>query len=300
MRPLRRDEIVDRGRYEALRSDYRRALIDYKRHRRMALGDRVTLVFEDRETLRFQVQEMLWVEHISEPEKIQHELDVYNELMPADRELSATLFLEITEPGAIRPELDRLVGIDEHVALVLGEGDAAQTIPARFDPKQFEQDRISAVQYLRFPLGEAGAQSFADARVRARIRVDHPNYRHETEVPTGVRQSLVAGLQREPEPLLRATDAALAAAPETADSFSTARVRAYRPTQPRAPGHVIVEPMDSVGSLLQADADLLLELLDVVKGVAGEVVARHGHCRVQTDLGADHSQLRWHVYAPGS
>jgi hypothetical protein len=300
VRPLTPDELLGLEEYEEARDDFRGAVIELKARRRLAVGDRVSLVFENRETLRFQVQEMLRVERIREAGDVQQELDVYNALLPRADELSATLFIEITEMVDIKRELDRLVGIDEHVALVLGEGDAAQTIPARFDPKQFEQDRISAVQYLRFPLGEAGAQSFADARVRARIRVDHPNYRHETEVPTGVRQSLVAGLQREPEPLLRATDAALAAAPETADSFSTARVRAYRPTQPRAPGHVIVEPMDSVGSLLQADADLLLELLDVVKGVAGEVVARHGHCRVQTDLGADHSQLRWHVYAPGS
>jgi hypothetical protein len=284
MRPLQRDEIVDRERYEALRSGYREAVITHKRHRRMAVGDRVTLVFEDRETLRFQVQEMLWVERISEPEKIQHELDVYNELMPADRELSATLFLEITDPGAVRPEL----------------GEATQAIPAHFDPKQFEHDRISAVQYLRFPLGEAQARSVADTRVRARIRVDHPNYRHETEIPTGVRQSLAADLQREPEPLLRATGAASATAPETADSFSSERVRVYRPAQPRAAGHVIVEPMASVGSLLEADGDLLLELLDAVKAVAGEVVARHGRCRVQTELGAEHSQLRWHVYAPGT
>ena len=297
MRPLHRDEIVDRERYEALRSDYREAVITHKRNRRMAVGDRVTLVFEDRETLRFQVQEMLWVERISEAEKIQHELDVYNELMPADRELSATLFLEITDPGAVRPELDRLVGIDEHVALVLGEGDATQAIPAHFDPKQFEQDRISAVQYLRFSLGEAGARSVADTRVRARIRVDHPNYRHETEIPTGVRQSLVADLRREPEPLLRSTGAAAAAAPELADSFSSERVRAYRPAQPRAPGHVIVEPADSIQSLLEVDLDLLLELLEVVKALAGEIVARHGRCRVQTDLGTGDSQLRWHVYA---
>jgi len=297
MKPLHRDEIVDRERYEALRSNYREAVIAHKRNRRMAVGDRVTLVFEDRETLRFQVQEMLWVERISEPEKIQHELDVYNELMPADRELSATLFLEITDPGAVRPELDRLVGIDEHVALVLGEGDATQTTPAHFDPKQFEQDRISAVQYLRFPLDEAQARSVADTRVHARIRVDHPNYRHETEIPTGVRQSLVADLQREPELLLRAAGAAAAAAPATVDSFSTERVRAYRPAQPRAPGHVIVEPADSIQSLLEVDLDLLLELLEVVKALAGEIVARHGRCRVQTDLGTGDSQLRWHVYA---
>ena len=242
MRPLRRNEIVDRERYEALRSDYREAMIAHKRHRRMAVGDRVTLVFEDRETLRFQVQEMLWIERISEPEKLQNALDVYNELMPADRELSATLFIEITDPGAVRSELDRLVGIDEHVALVLGEGNATETIPARFDPEQFEQDRISAVQYLRFPLGEAQARSVANTRACARIRVDHPNYRHEAEIPTGVRQSLVADLRREPEPLLRAAGAASATTPEPVGSFARERVRVVRPAQPRAPGHVIVEP----------------------------------------------------------
>ena len=122
MRPLRIEEIVPLDRYGSLRDAYRQRVIAYKRSRRVALGERATLLFEDRETLRFQVQEMLWVERIREPDKVQAELDVYNELMPAAGELSATLFLEILESSEIRPTLERLVGLDRHVQLVLGEG----------------------------------------------------------------------------------------------------------------------------------------------------------------------------------
>ena len=82
MRPLVLEEIVARDHYGEQRPAYRDAVIAYKRRRRLALGDKVTLLFEDRETLRFQVQEMLWIEAIHEPAKIQDELDVYNELMP--------------------------------------------------------------------------------------------------------------------------------------------------------------------------------------------------------------------------
>ena len=121
--------------------------------------------------------------------------------MPGDRELSATLFIEITDLAEIRPELERLVGLDEHVALSLGTGRNAEAIPARFDAKQLEQDRISAVQYIRFGLSDSQAHRFADLGVRAAIRIDHPQYRHEIEIPTPVRASLVSTLACDPEPL---------------------------------------------------------------------------------------------------
>jgi hypothetical protein len=202
MKPLRIDEIVDRESYARLRDGYRRAVIEHKRARRMAVGELVTLLFEDRETLRFQVQEMLQVERLDAPEQVQHELDVYNELMPADRELSATLFVEIEDAARIKPELDRLVGIDEHVALVLGVGESAVRVAARFDPKQRDEDRISAVQYIRFALDDADVRRLADPGVRAAIAVDHPNYRRDVELPDALRRSLSAGLREDPAPLL--------------------------------------------------------------------------------------------------
>ena len=134
MRPLRIEEIVPLDRYGPLRDAYRARVIAYKRTRRVALGESATLLFEDRETLRFQVQEMLWVERIREPEKVQAEIDVYNELMPGAGELSATLFLEILEASEIRPTLERLVGLDRHVQLVLGEGGGRDAVSRAVRP----------------------------------------------------------------------------------------------------------------------------------------------------------------------
>ena len=208
MRPLLIDEIVPLDRYGLLRDAYRERVIAYKRTRRVALGERATLLFEDRETLRFQVQEMVWVERIREPAKIQAEIDVYNELMPGADELSATLFLEIVESSEIRPILERLVGLDRHVQLVLGDGQGETLFHARFDRRQLEDQRISAVQYLRFPLGPDGTRRLAASSLRARLRVDHPHYRREEEIPPAVREALVASLAREPAALLRPQDQA--------------------------------------------------------------------------------------------
>ena len=174
MRRLSADEIVDRARYEALRPAYREAVIAHKRKRRVAVGEKMTMLFEDRETLRFQIQEMLWVERSEEPAKIEHEVEVYNELIPDAGELSATLFIEITEAGQIRPELDRLIGIDEHVHIVLGEGDDERVITARFDSGQMDTERISAVHYLRFSLAADEIAELRDRSLRARVRVATP------------------------------------------------------------------------------------------------------------------------------
>ena len=206
MRPLRRFEIVPLERYAALREGYRERVIAHKRARRCALGELATLVFEDRETLRFQVQEMLWVERIQDPDRVQTELDVYNELMPGESELSATLFVEITEAAEIRPTLERLAGLDRALRLVLGDEPDALVIAARFDARQFEAGRISAVQYVRLPLDARARVRFVDPSVRARLRVEHPSYRREEEIPPTVRASLIESLAREPAPLLQPQD----------------------------------------------------------------------------------------------
>ncbi len=295
MRPLTPQDLVDLDRYALLRPDYRPAVIAYKRRRRVALGEKVTLVFEDRETLRFQVQEMLWVERIRDPALVQKELDVYNELMPGERELSATLFIEITELAEIRAELDRLLGIDKHVALVLGADAAPETIRARFDPKQLEEERISAVQYLRFALDPAQARRLSDPAVPVRLRSDHPSYAREAELPPEVRRSLVADLGGEPEPLLEP-----ATAPQAPRGgrvlFTRGRVRARRAEQPLGAEHLIVEPLEAV-PLFEAEPALRAEVFEVVIEMAREIAARHAGCRIHTDAGPAAEPMRWHVYA---
>jgi hypothetical protein len=299
VKPLALEDIVDRERYAELRPDYRAAVIDYKRTRRLAVGESITLLFEDRETLRFQVQEMVWVEGISRPDKIQHEIDTYNELMPTDRELSATLFIEITEAAEIRPALDRLIGVDEHVSLILGDELEAIEIKARFDPRQMGDDRISAVQYIKFAFDEAAKRRFCDPDTLARVRVSHPNYQREAEIPPATRGSLIRSLRSEVEPLLPIEETPK---PIATDSivFQTGAVRAVRPDRPQAPGHLIVEPIEAVESLLTVEDELLMELMAAVKRAAAEVVRAHGACRVYTDLGGHRYRLRWHVFAPPS
>jgi hypothetical protein len=277
VRSVALDELVDREAYEALRPAYRDAIIALKRRRRVAVGDRVSVVFENRETLRFQVLEMARVERIDDPAALQHELDVYNELVPGDGELSATLFVEIPELARIKAELDRLVGIDEHVVLEVG----ARAIRASFDPRQREEDRISAVQYIRFRLDAGAIAAFASEPVR--LRIDHPAYAHAAELSAETRASLLADLRGECEDLLPRAGA-------PARPAAAARVRVVRV----APDHVVVEPLAATGSLLGATDP---ELVHAAEREAEALRRARGGVRVWIETGGD--RPRWHVEATG-
>jgi hypothetical protein len=288
-------ELVGLEAYEGLRDGYRTRVIALKRDRRLAVGDCITLVFENRETMRFQVQEMLRAEGLRDPARIQHELDVYNELVPGPDELSATLLIEITDPGAIRAELDRLLGIDGCVFLVLGSGPGALRIRAAFDARQLDAERISAVHYLRFRLPAEGRERLADPAAPAAIAVEHPRYAHTAPLPPRLRASLASDLAGDAVPLLAAPPggSVLDGAPGPA---TAGRIR-VRPAEPPAgPGHVVVEPIHPAGSLLDLEPGLEAELWAAVRREARAVLLRHGACRVQAD--AHGPSVRWHVYAP--
>jgi hypothetical protein len=263
-----------------------------KQARRIGVGDRVTLVFENRETVRFQVQEMLRVERIRSADRVQHELDVYNELVPGDAELSATLFIEITDSREIRAELDKLLGIDACVFLELGD----ERVRARFDESQLEADRISAVHYLRFELAAGAAERLRDASVPARIAIDHAHYRAGADLPPSLRECLAADLTGHPEPLLSPPPGASVVAANAPAYSASGRVRTRRADTPAGRGHVVVEPVAEVADWSDAPGDLEAELLAEVRRVAIETRARFGACRVLCDLHAP--TWRWHVFAP--
>jgi hypothetical protein len=203
------------------------------------------------------------------------------------------LFVEITDSSRIKAELDRLVGIDEHVSLVLGEGPHAAEIPARFDPKQMEEDRISAVQYLKFPFSPRALARFADPAERARVRIDHPHYRCETEIPPEVRESLIGDLTGEPAPLLDARACERPPAPGEEVLHETGALRVVRPARPLVPGHLIVEAKRRDVSLLSAPAPLRDELMEEVQRLARELADERGGCRIT--LQAEATPLRWHL-----
>jgi hypothetical protein len=186
--PLTRADILGPRFYAPVRDDFRRRIMELKKHRRVSVGDRVTLVFENRDTLRFQVEEMLRAESITSDEGIAAELAVYNTLMPDARSLSATLFLEIPRELDAKTELHRFIGLDEHVTLVIGE----HRVRAAFEPGRQEADRISAVQYTRYPLSDAALAALRAPGTPLALEIDHPSYPHRQPLTEEMRASLAA------------------------------------------------------------------------------------------------------------
>ena len=185
---LKRADMFGPALYAPVRDDFRRRMIEYKRNRRVVVGDKVTLTFENRDTLRFQVEEMLLTEGITSDEGIQAELDTYATLMPDEGSLSATLFLDPPNDEDPKIRLRRFIGIDEHVSIEIGP----HRIRAAFEPGRQEADRISAVQYVRFPLSAESRDALRTAGTPVAIVIDHPSYQQRVQVADGVRASLAA------------------------------------------------------------------------------------------------------------
>ena len=186
MRTITRGDIKGPALYAGMREDFRKRIMELKKPRRVIVGDRVSLVFENRHTLMFQIEEMLRAESISSEDGIRGEIDVYNALMPTDASLSATLFVELPAEADPYAELGKLVGLDEHVVLHVG----GHALRAAFEPGRAEADRISAVQYVRFPLDDVAKAALRAAGTPLVLEIDHPNYRHRVTLGEDTRASL--------------------------------------------------------------------------------------------------------------
>ena len=129
MNKLTLDDIKDHRAYERERPEFRAQIIAMKKRRRIQLGPLLTLTFENTDTMRFQVQEMARVERMLTDEQIQHEVDTYNELIPGQGQLSATLFIEIADTAKLYEWLPKLVGIQRAVSFWLPEGTVVRGEP---------------------------------------------------------------------------------------------------------------------------------------------------------------------------
>ena len=192
MTMLTQADVLSTADYERQREAFRARIIELKRRRRIAIGPLITVVFENRETLLFQIQEMARVEHIVEPVKLQEELDVYNALMPAAGALSATLLIEITDQDKMKEWLDLFMGLDhgQKVAIRAGTDKAF----GDFEGGHSHETKISAVHFVRFapPASMIAALSHRDVPVT--LSVDHATYHEAVMVPWDMRQEWLTDL----------------------------------------------------------------------------------------------------------
>ena len=197
MKKIELSDVRNLHEYELIRDAWRKTVIETKARRRILLGPKMSLVFENRLTVLNQIQEMCRAERIVKPDAVQQEIDVYNELLPGDREVAATLLIEITDEARIQPELDGLIGLTtaRHVFLEAG----GRKVWAQFLEGQAREDRIAAVQYLRFPVGSepAAAAALASGSGPVVLGVDHPAYHAAVELPEATRRELARDLEAE-------------------------------------------------------------------------------------------------------
>ena len=179
-RKLALADIADLRAYERERDDFRRHVIALKKRRRVHVGPVATLVFENRDTIRFQIQEMARVEKLITDEAIQGELDTYNSLVPEPGQLCATLFLELTTEDELRTWLPRLVGVERSVALRAGpDGTLLRAEPEAAHAEQLTREEVTAsVHYVWWALDEAAVELVETGPVA--LVIDHPSYAEET------------------------------------------------------------------------------------------------------------------------
>jgi hypothetical protein len=190
--------------YEKVRAEMRGRVIDLKRVRRVPVGEHLSFVFENRDSVLFQIQEMCRVERITDDARVQDELDVYNALLPGPGELSATLFIEITDKDQIQAVLDRFIGIDAW-GIDAGSIDVGPTVwiqvgkefavPGEFEAGHSDEEKgkLSAVHFVRFAFPPEAIRAFASSPVH--LVVDHPAVRARVELPAETRAQLLEDLR---------------------------------------------------------------------------------------------------------
>ena len=187
--------------YSAHRPDYKRRAVEHRKRRQIKLGMNMTLHFEDRVTVQYQIQEMLLIERTFSPQGIQDELDAYNPLIPTGTNLKATLTIEYSDPEIRQQQLARLRGVEDRVYVQVEGFDPVYAI-ADEDLDRSTDEKTAAVHFLRFELTEDMIKALSDQQAALTVGVDHDNYSHSTPVHTGTINSLIADFVDQPRLML--------------------------------------------------------------------------------------------------
>lgn len=193
MDKLTRSDLMSLEDYAAVREDFRLKAMAYKKNRIIPVGSNVTLHFEDRTTMQYQLQEVLRAEKIFDAQEIEGELSAYNPLIPDGANFKATMMIEYPDPDERRIELSRLIGIEDRTWVKLGDHDPVYAI-ADEDMERDTEDKTSAVHYLRFQFTDEMIAAVAAGGPIA-VGIDHANYTQSQDpLPANFRDSLAGDL----------------------------------------------------------------------------------------------------------
>lgn len=190
---IARESLLSLEAYARQRNEFRAKVMAHKRDRTVHLGAHVTLIFEDEQTIRYQIQEMLRIERTFEEQGIRDELDAYTPLLPDGRNFKATMMIEYADAEERKHALSKLKGIEDRVWIQV-EGCARVYAIADEDLERENEEKTSAVHFLRFELDDEMARALKYG-VALSLGVDHQNYQAEIgAVAAGVRASLTKDL----------------------------------------------------------------------------------------------------------
>lgn len=193
-RALTLDDISDLRAYEREREDFRTHVIALKKRRRIGVGPHITFLFENRDTVRFQIQEMARVEKIFSDEGIETELRMYNPLIPEPGHLSATMFVELTSDELLREWLPKLVGVERSAVVRLADGSEVRCRPEADHEAHLTRDEItSSVHYLQWDFTDEQIETFTQGG--ATLAIDHPAYEFETPLTPENQAEFLADLR---------------------------------------------------------------------------------------------------------
>jgi len=190
---LELDQItLDRDRYATVRPETRARMLEIRRTRRVQLGKLIALEFENTDTLRYQVQEMVYAENITTESGAAEEIETYRRLLPTPRSISATLFLEFTDLSTVHGDLDGVAGIQHLIRLRVGDDlIAAVDVPP---PDEANEEQTYSVHFIRFDITEGQRLALANLAVPASLSVEHPKFQAAVPVPAELRAQLIVDL----------------------------------------------------------------------------------------------------------
>jgi len=189
MHKLSREDLFSLERYASERPDFRARVIAHKKSRKIALGDNISLLFEDRLTVHYQIQEMLRIERIFETAGIQDELDAYNPLIPDGSNLKATMLIEYPDAGMRAERLAQLAGI-EHRIYAEVDGQPRLFAHSDEDMERSNEDKTSAVHFLRFEFAAAAIAALRDG-AELHLGIEDPRLPARSTITADSRKALL-------------------------------------------------------------------------------------------------------------